>query len=146
MTGQRPPKSPPPPPPYFELPAGAKIEFLHRFCPRCGLNLVEEPPQSEADHQQADEIKGVADQAGISWVAGDLDVSSQACLERMVAPLTQAEKEQAKRNEQRWQAWQDRQRAGRSEQKDGESTGHEHFVPMIKRQFFEWISQFRRLF
>ena len=93
MTGQRPPKSPPPPPPYFELPAGAKIEFLHRFCPRCGLNLVEEPPQSEADHQQADEIKGVADQAGISWVAGD-----------------------------------------------------EHFVPMIKRQFFEWISQFRRLF
>lgn len=36
--GHMPPKQPP----YFELPAGAKIEFLHRFCPRCGLNLMDE--------------------------------------------------------------------------------------------------------
>lgn len=125
---------------------GDKIEFLHRHCPRCGLNLAEEPPQAETDHSQPEKIEQISGKAGISRVSGDLEVDANLLLKRMVAPLTQAEKEQAERNEQRWLAGQARQCAGARQQKDREPCSHKHLVPMVKRQFFEWIAHLRRLF
>lgn len=128
----------------ISLPPGWKIEFAHRHCPRCGLDLTRQVPDAEGDQSQTDDIENHPDQMGIARVSRDLEPAINQCMQRMVAPLTKAEKERAQRNEQRWLDGQHRQQATADQQKNRKSARHQHLVPMIERQFFKWVSHARK--
>lgn len=129
------------------LPPGWKIEHMYRYCPRCGFDLTQQVKNSGGDQSQPNYVEYDPAEAGAPWVAGDFETDTHALLQRMVAPFTEAEKEHAQRNEQRWLDRQRVQESGAGEQKHSEAAGHQHLVPMVKRKFVEWaghVMQFIR--
>lgn len=123
----------------YALRPGETIEFIHRVCPRCGLDLTQEPHQAGDDQGHAEQVESDAGHAGAAGITRDFESGADTCLQRMVAPLTKAEKEHAKRNEQHWLLGQTRQESAGSEKEYGQASRHEHLIPMIKRKFREWI-------
>ena len=131
----------------LHLPPGWKVTFFHRHCPRCGLDLTQHVPDSGANQRKTDQVEYEAGETGVPWVAGDFVSDAQLFLQRMVAPLTESEKEHAKRNEQRWLSGQSVEISSAGEQKHREARNHEDLVPIIKRKFVQWaghVSKFIR--
>lgn len=124
---------------WVDLPPGWKFEPHHRLCPRCGLDLTQQMPEAEGDQRDAKQIEQDADQAGGAWIPGCVSAKDDACLQRMVAPLTEAEKERAQRNEQRWLDGQAGQQPATGEQENGEARGHQNFVPVVDGKFGKWM-------
>lgn len=127
----------------IKLPAGFEIEFVHRACPRCGLDLTQQVPDAVGDECEADQVEHDSDETGITRVAGDFEVEVDARLQRMVAPLSQAEKEHANRNEQRWLDGKIWQKPGAGDHEHGEPDRHQDFIPMVKRKLFKWVRHAR---
>lgn len=130
----------------FLLRPGERIEYMHRVCPRCGLNLVEQAVNPQANQAETEQVQADAGKLGAARVASDLEVVANGFLQRMVAPLTQAEKEGAQRQEQRWFARQGGQQATSCQQKNGEPRNHQDLIPVLKRKFGQWVFHIRRFF
>lgn len=126
-------------PHQIALPPGMKVEFTHRYCPRCGLDLTRQVPEAKDDEKQPDNIEQRANDACTSRVSGNFEVDSDAFLQRMVAPLTESEKEHAQRNEQRWLRWQNRQQSSACRNEHGQTSSHQHLVPMVESKFLKGI-------
>lgn len=126
-----------------ELPPGWQIEFLHRYCPRCGLDLTQQMPEAGGDQREAEQIKSNPGDAMTARMPGDFEVEVEARLQRMVAPLTEPEKERAQRNEQRWLDGQVWQQTGGGEHEHGKACGHQHLAPVVEGKFFKWVRHAR---
>lgn len=130
----------------MQLAPGERIEFVHRACPRCGLDLTGQLPEADGDQDNAEQVKGDAAEARVSGVPGDLEVVADSFLKRMVDPLSQAEKERTQRDEQRWLSGQDRQQTAGGQQENSQPAGHQHLIPVIERKFRDWVFHVLRFF
>lgn len=110
--------------PSIQLKPGETIEALHRICPRCGLNLVQETNHPEDDQANSEQIKDDTNSTRAVGMSGDFEIRANHVLKRMVYPLTEAEKERAERYEQAWFALDNGQQPPSSQQKNGQAGCH----------------------
>ena len=126
-------------------------EKFFLLCSECSTAVNVEEEGSIANENEPNKVKEDANRPRIARMAGyDTGREQGGCrsefgLKWMVYPLSHAKEENTKCTYGCWLRWKLLEEANTSQDKHNKAKGHEHFVPMIKRELLKWGSQFRRL-
>lgn len=127
-----------------------KFKPLYEKCPNCGADLTEHFIKSNRDNDHAHDNEKHANRpvstrvsfAHKCWMI--IRARNYSCLQWMIDPFAKSDKEASDRNERCRRSWKLWQKTCSGEQKNRNASGHDNFVPVVKRKLGErvlhWLS------
>lgn len=131
------------------LPAGWKFTPLYRVCPRCGCDLTQQHIDPKNDKRKTKDDENDSERTVVAQMSADNAarevgvIRKQSCLQGMVDPLAETNKEATERHERGWGGWKFWKQSGAGKDEDESAKAHNDFVPVVKRKLgervFHWL-------
>jgi hypothetical protein len=127
------------------LPAGYKYEPLHKFYPKCGVDLSQQTVKTETNKNKPQHIKCDTGKGWIPWVACKDAArlikgwAHEGSLKRVINPFAKTYKETTERNYSGWFGWVRNEKPSTYSQENNNTHNHKYMIPIFNSKFRKWV-------